>query len=416
MTVASPADYVKANISLVNSGGGVRQQGTVYADPGVNKSLTISVVFGGIPAKAQISVEPASLETGRQSTGELSIMVFDAQGRQLIGTPFGSPITFSATGDVAKLSIPSAQFTSPESVINFTFDGSTPGDVLFTPSLSGVLGSVDLELVAPAHMTSNGHMTGDGKPGSLRRRKSVADAPLTPPPLLGFTPSASGSQSVDLSANLPPTGDQGAQNSCGAWSSTYAIRSYLEQVRQNWGLTGKGPFGIDTGHVFSPAFLYNSLDGGVDKGLLWVDVAKFMLNDGAIPWDKLPYSQFVFTPVPPASDFSDALKYRVNAVYSIKITDLTTIKAYLTAGYPVFWGAKVDDAFDNVNSANPTWQPNLRNLDGHALTLIGYNDVQAQFIFRNSWGTIWGNNGNAFINYSDFLNSKITNTVYVFVP
>jgi hypothetical protein len=187
-------------------------------------------------------------------------------------------------------------------------------------------------------------------------------------------------------------------------------------VRQNWGLTGKGPFGIDTGHVFSPAFLYNSLDGGVDKGLIWVDVAKFMLIDGAISWDKLPYSQFVFTPVPPAADFSDALKYRVSAVYSIKLTDLTTVKAYLAAGYPVFWGAEVDDAFDNINSTNPTWQPNFRNLDGHGLTLIGYNDAQAQFIFRNSWGTSFGNNGNAFVNYTDFLSSRLTDTLYVFIP
>lgn len=415
ITVASSADYSIAQITLVTASGAVRNRGTVYVDPSVNKTLSVSVIFGAQPATVQLSVEPSRLESGTQSTGELSIMAFDAQGRQLIGMPFPAPVTVAAAGDTTKLTLSGTQFTSPEDKIAFTFDGSPPGHVMFTPSISGVLGAVDLKLVLPAHFTANGHATGDGKPGSIRRRASVAAAPANPPPLAN-APTAVNPQKVDLSANLPPTGDQGAQNSCGAWATTYAIRSYFEQLKTNWGLTGNGPGGINTAHVFSPAFMYNAIDGGVDKGLIWLDVAKFLLNNGAVSWDVLPYNQNVFTPVPPAADFSSALAFRVATVYDIKLTDLALIKTYLAAGYPVFWGADVDDAFDKITAASPVWQPDFKNLDGHGLTLVGYDDTQAQFIFRNSWGTGFGVNGNGFVSYADFLNPKLTNTLYVFVP
>ena len=35
---------------------------------------------------------------------------------------------------------------------------------------------------------------------------------------------------VDLSANMPPVGDQGTQGSCVAWAVGYALKSYQERI------------------------------------------------------------------------------------------------------------------------------------------------------------------------------------------
>lgn len=38
-------------------------------------------------------------------------------------------------------------------------------------------------------------------------------------------------------------------------------------------------------------------------------------------------------------------------------------------------------------------------IGGHALPLIGYSDKYSGFIFRNSWGSEWGQNGNGVVPY-----------------
>lgn len=37
--------------------------------------------------------------------------------------------------------------------------------------------------------------------------------------------------------------------------------------------------------------------------------------------------------------------------------------------------------------------------ENHAIVLVGYDDVERHFLFRNSWGIDWGNQGHALISY-----------------
>ncbi|MEJ0106451.1 MAG: C1 family peptidase [Bacteroidota bacterium] len=39
---------------------------------------------------------------------------------------------------------------------------------------------------------------------------------------------------------------------------------------------------------------------------------------------------------------------------------------------------------------------------GHAMVVIGYNDTKNAFKVMNSWGTKWGDNGFAWIDYANF--------------
>jgi len=79
------------------------------------------------------------------------------------------------------------------------------------------------------------------------------------------------------------------------------------------------------------------------------------------------------------------------------------IKAQLTAGVPVLLGLMVSDRLMNLrtflgyqgidNTPGKPWF-------GHAVTVVGYDDVQRHLIIENSWGKQWGENGFFALPYS----------------
>ena len=66
---------------------------------------------------------------------------------------------------------------------------------------------------------------------------------------------------VDLSAWLPPVGDQQRTVACSAWASTYYAKTMMEKKEHpSWDLT-------DPRYQFSPAWTYNQVnDCGTDSG------------------------------------------------------------------------------------------------------------------------------------------------------
>ena len=75
-----------------------------------------------------------------------------------------------------------------------------------------------------------------------------------PPPVGLLLPAA-----VDHSADMPPVGSQTGY-SCTGWAVGYYFKTHQERVEHGWDLS-------DPGHQFSPSFIYNLLDSGVDAGV-----------------------------------------------------------------------------------------------------------------------------------------------------
>jgi len=77
---------------------------------------------------------------------------------------------------------------------------------------------------------------------------------LSPPgdyPILDMLVSAQAlPSSVDLSAALPPVGDQGIEPTCTLWAVGYYYKTLQEQRERNWGAG-------TTDHQFSPSYLYS---------------------------------------------------------------------------------------------------------------------------------------------------------------
>ncbi len=200
---------------------------------------------------------------------------------------------------------------------------------------------------------------------------------------------------VDLSANFPTPGNQGRQGSCVGWATAYAAKSYQERVEMNWDLKSSN-------HLFSPAFIYNQINGGQDRGSSIYRALELIVKKGVATLEAMPYSDKNFTSQPSSAAFSEASKFKAKNFQTVNGT--TGIKTALANGQPVIIGVGVFSAsLYKLKGASSIYNSAIGNYDGgHALTITGYDDNYLGGAFRiiNSWGTDWGDQGYFWLPYS----------------
>ncbi|MBN8215474.1 MAG: C1 family peptidase [Spirochaetes bacterium] len=201
---------------------------------------------------------------------------------------------------------------------------------------------------------------------------------------------------LDLSSNMPPVGDQGAQGSCVGWATAYALKTSQELREEAWSVSVKA-------HQFSPAWVYNQVNGGEDQGALISDALTLIVKKGADTLDRFPYSDHDFKTKPDAPSFSRAGRYRASRWATVK-SDALAIKKLLAAGRALVIGIRVYQEFMVLTKSKPVYESirSGRLLGGHALCLMGYDDTRRAFKFINSWGKTWGTNGYGYLTY-DFV-------------
>ena len=215
---------------------------------------------------------------------------------------------------------------------------------------------------------------------------------------------------VDLSADFPPPGNQGQQSSCVAWATAYALRSYQAHVRSHASLvTGDGH--IDSARVFSPAFIYNQINNGRDAGSVFSDAFALMQSKGVAPLQYMPYSQNDYRTMPNPAALNVAANYRIAFWKQINVNELVELKSQLNAGYPVIIGAMVDEGFDHAGKGFVWDHVGGRQLGGHAMLVVGYDDDRNAFRVLNSWGTGWGDHGYYWLDYTLF--PKVVSEAFV---
>lgn len=245
-------------------------------------------------------------------------------------------------------------------------------------------------------------------------------------------------KSVDNSGlnYFPAIGDQGEQNSCVAFATTYYMLTYQNAKARN--LDAKH----NTAYVFSPKFTYNLVNGGKDNGATFDDSYFAMYDSGSLPESQFPYdpndplnphNPLHYTAWPTdANIWRNAMKYRTapvagNDIYWGYIGDLNTdtglnnMKQQLANGNILNIGInyfnsnlKMLPVKDNSSTStdNPfvgqaaiAYMNHNDGYSGHALTIVGYNDdiwidgnqngtrtnedELGAFKAVNSWGTGW---------------------------
>lgn len=215
--------------------------------------------------------------------------------------------------------------------------------------------------------------------------------PLAAPPLMGPLPA-----SADLSADFPEPGQQGTQGSCVGWAIAYAVRSHDAAKRQQWRPDSSS-------RRFSPAYVFNQITRSpICQGSTYIDALNLLSNEGVALERDFPYDPNQCSLHPSAAVRSGANRWRIQTWRRVNVQDTSELKTHLAAGFPVLIGAEVDQAFQALGPGTVYLATGGRQLGGHAMAVVGYDDARRAFKIINSWGTGWGDRGFGWIGYDVF--------------
>ncbi|MEG2182971.1 MAG: C1 family peptidase [Oscillospiraceae bacterium] len=202
---------------------------------------------------------------------------------------------------------------------------------------------------------------------------------------------------IDLRPECPPVFNQGELGSCTA-NAGVAARMMLGQIK----------------FVLSRLYLYyreRELEGNVDEdaGATMRTICRALKKHG-VPREILwPYIISNFAKKPKFWADLNAKKHKITAYRSFDcptcgdVIDQT--KRYLAVKkLPVLIGITVYESFESLKTTRtgkielPIPQKE-KELGGHALLIVGYDDQKRHFIVRNSWGSKWGDKGYGYMPY-----------------
>jgi hypothetical protein len=229
------------------------------------------------------------------------------------------------------------------------------------------------------------------------------------------------SAAVDLSSQMPPVGNQGAQGSCVGWATSYYYKTWSEkQEHTGWALTN--PW-----YQFSPSFVYNQINGGVDNGATFTDAFTLLQNKGDVDISEFPYNASDYKTKPTAAQLEAAKPYRIPSGWGyfwartgsppyLTANNISTIKAWLDSGKVLVMGIPIYSDFPDYGGNAPSKYYDrslLTSLKGwHAVCIVGYDDNvnpsgsdadhKGGFKMVNSWGASWNgsNAGYLYLSYN----------------
>ncbi len=207
--------------------------------------------------------------------------------------------------------------------------------------------------------------------------------------------------SVDLSFRMPAVRSQGKANSCVAWATAYAARSYYTAALENRDVELSE-------NLPSPNFVY-ALARQISKYEACHKGSSFkstlaVLKKGALSLAQYPYSDADCDTAPPPQVVATANDFRVRDAHVINVARLDDVKGALARSNPVYIEFNYDNAFDKHRGegvfTNAVAVPKADSW--HAMTLVGYDERMQAFRLINSWGSGWGDHGYAWISYEVF--------------
>ncbi len=239
----------------------------------------------------------------------------------------------------------------------------------------------------------------------------VADTPdqrdhvyAAPAPYLAKLP-----PKVDLRPLCPKTiYDQGNLGSCTGNAIAGAIQ--FERMKQK----------LKPDFIPSRLFIYYNervMESTVesDSGAQIRDGIKSVAKLGDCPETEWRYDIARFATKPTAKCYRDARKYKA-VLYQRVIQNVNQMKGCLASGYPFVFGFSVYESFEGAAVAKTGVVPmptrKEKQLGGHAVIAVGYDDSKHRFIVRNSWGAKWGMSGYFTMPYAYLTDSNLADDLW----
>lgn len=198
--------------------------------------------------------------------------------------------------------------------------------------------------------------------------------------------------SVDVSALDSPVEDQEQLGSCTAHAVVGLVEHLERSLYQRY---------LDGSRLFLYKATRSFLGWTGDTGAFVRSTIKALRLFGVCPEQHWPYDISQFDVEPSAFCYAYGGNYKALAYY--RLEGLDSLKASLAQGLPFAFGFSV---FDSI------WRPEVKEtgvvpmpgpmdqqVGGHAVMAVGYDDERGALMFRNSWGTSWGDRGYGWLPY-----------------
>jgi hypothetical protein len=175
---------------------------------------------------------------------------------------------------------------------------------------------------------------------------------------------------------------------------------------------------------FDPYFIYSFLNNSskCENGLKFNDSFDLQSRIGA---KKMFYPLYLncdsgFNEQEAKRALNYTTPYKIKNWYfanPVNVNFIKSLKQAISSGYPIIVGVELKPSFSPFDlNKNPIgikkdglWKPkpNEKPDGGHAMCVIGYDDVKYGGCFKlvNSWGNEFGENGYVYIKYKDFKDS-----------
>ena len=145
-----------------------------------------------------------------------------------------------------------------------------------------------------------------------------------------------------------------------------------------------------------------------DSGAQIRDGMKSINRLGVCSETEWPYNINIFNEKPTEKCYDNALDHHT-IEYRRLNQDVDQLKACITSGFPFVFGFAVFESFETEEVAKTgnmvMPEEGEKQLGGHAIMAVGYDDDKKVFVIQNSWGEEWGDKGYFYMPY-DFITNE----------
>lgn len=214
-----------------------------------------------------------------------------------------------------------------------------------------------------------------------------------------------------LRSDYLPTVKEQHEDSCVGFAAGYYLKTYQE-AREF-----QRPPGENEDHLFSPSFLYNQINEGIDGGSTLGDAGKVLQQIGCATLRDFPYIPGDYQSQPGPEILRRAYPYHIDS-YRILYTKydrpeymIRKTKEMISQQEPVIVGVNIGFKWKKpwqMPSGEYCITKEQYTSGGHAVMIIGYDDTLVTpdgvgaFRLVNSYGKEWADQGYCYISYEAF--------------